>query len=138
MAKKQKLQHKRRNFKNARSQEALARIDHLWKAANILRRTLPSASRNYVLLLRKIAMRVNQRLDRDGVKRHICRRCGSVLQLGENAWVRVRSRRLVVHCANCGAFRRFPLGPTGRAGETGGASVVVRSSAFRPTLENVS
>ncbi|KAK4532224.1 hypothetical protein CCYA_CCYA11G3081 [Cyanidiococcus yangmingshanensis] len=122
----------RRNFKNARLQEAIARIEYLWSAAKSLRRALPTASRNYVLLLKKIATRVNHRLDPDELKRHICRRCGSILQLGSNAWVRVRYRLLILHCKSCGCFRRFPLRskPSGR---DSAAAIVVRTSAIEVT-----
>jgi RNase P subunit RPR2 len=84
--------------------------DTAWRrAARALQQSLPAVSRSYVLLMRKIATRVNLQLDCENVKRHTCKRCGSIFQPGRNTFVRVRRQRLVLHCKICGAFRRFPI-----------------------------
>jgi RNase P subunit RPR2 len=102
-------QNKQNNYKNTRSRDAEARVAHLWRAARALQQSLPAVSRSYVLLMRKIATRVNLQLDCENVKRHTCKRCGSIFQPGRNTFVRVRRQRLVLHCKICGAFRRFPI-----------------------------
>ena len=108
-ARRQSRQAKRRGKdKWKRSRDADARINFLWTAARTVADVSGPASRHLVWLMKKIAVRLNHRLDRDAVKRRVCRRCNAVLRPGTTATVRVRRRTIIVHCNACGSFRRFP------------------------------
>lgn len=84
------------------------RIDILFEAAEeeARARRLDRSDR-YVELARKIGMRYNVRIPRH-YKRRFCRHCHAYLQPSKNCRVRMRGRRITVHCDNCGRFVRMP------------------------------
>ena len=79
--------------------------------AEIAHRANPDLSSRYVETARKIAMAARIRLPAK-YKRQICRKCNSLLVVGDNCRVRIKQRRephVVVTCLNCGFQTRIPL-----------------------------
>jgi ribonuclease P protein subunit RPR2 len=42
------------------------------------------------------------------LRRRFCRKCNSYFIFGKNARVRLKKKRVVVECLNCGFKRRYP------------------------------
>ncbi len=61
--------------------------------------------RRYVYLAARIGMRTNAPMPKD---RMYCHRCLIPLIPGRNCRVRLRSRKVVIHCLECGQIRRMP------------------------------
>ena len=113
-----KYKHKQRlHYQNKSSKQefikdiALQRIDKLIRYASDTVKTNVELSRKYVLLARKIAMRVRIHLPKK-YKRMFCKKCNTILIPGFNARVRVRQNRfsrVTVTCLTCGNIIRYPI-----------------------------
>lgn len=88
---------------------ATERIGILYGLAVETYKTEPKLSARYVKLIKQISTHYKIKLD-DEIKRHICKKCGSVLVPGSNLSVRIAStKRFVLYkCLNCGAETRIP------------------------------
>jgi ribonuclease P protein subunit RPR2 len=82
------------------------------EAARAVRADKGDRARRYVDLARKIGMRHNVPMARSW-KRWVCAGCGTFLLPGRNASARVRPKRTVVRCLECGHIKRVGHG-TGR------------------------
>ena len=85
------------------------RIDILFDLAEeeALAHNLHRANR-YVELARKIGMRYNVRIPRR-YRRSYCKHCHSYLVPSINSRVRLRGKRTVIFCENCGDYMRMPF-----------------------------
>jgi ribonuclease P protein subunit RPR2 len=61
--------------------------------------------RRYFMIARRISMRTNTPLPREFI---YCHHCLTPLIPGRNCRVRLRQRRVVIHCLECDSFRRHP------------------------------
>jgi ribonuclease P protein subunit RPR2 len=88
---------------------ALERIVILYRLAEDTYKTDPDLSRRYLRLVKQISSHYKIKLAKE-MKRHICRKCGSLLVPGDTLSVRLASsKRLVMYkCGNCGAEASFP------------------------------
>jgi len=86
---------------------ALQRIERLFKLAEEWHREHPERSNRCVELARRIAMKYRVRIPKV-YRRRFCRKCGSYFIFGKNARVRLKKKRVVVECLNCGFKRRYP------------------------------
>ena len=68
-----------------------------------------SRARRYVQIARNISTRHRVPLSR-GLRRFACRGCNSYLVPGKNCRVRLKNRRVVVTCLECGRVKRYPYG----------------------------
>jgi len=92
-------------------QIARDRVRILFDQARTVQRTNPDLSNRYIEKARKIAMAARIRLQLKH-KRQICRKCNSLLIVGESCRVRIRHNRephLVVTCLGCGSKTRIIL-----------------------------
>ncbi|OYT61218.1 ribonuclease P [Thermoplasmatales archaeon ex4484_30] len=97
-----------RDVRRERKRIALKRIHKLFQQAE--RRAFENRlelSDRYVQLARKIAMRYLIRMPRE-YKRRYCKHCYSYLLPGKNCRVRLKKKRVVVTCFNCGKKSRYP------------------------------
>ena len=62
----------------------------------------------YVELARKIGMRYNVRIPR-WYRRRYCKQCHSYLMPSFNCRVRLRGRKAVIFCEECGSYMRIPF-----------------------------
>jgi ribonuclease P protein subunit RPR2 len=68
-------------------------------------------SKNYVLLSKKIAMRMRMPFPKEW-RRRICKNCGSFLIYGKNSSVRIKSKNyshVVITCLECKHIFRIPI-----------------------------
>ena len=95
-------------MKRERKRIALHRIHRLFQQAErrAFENRLELANR-YVELARKIAMRYLVRMPR-AYKRRYCKHCYAYLVPGKNCRVRLKKRKVVVTCFNCGGLMRYP------------------------------
>ncbi len=87
---------------------ALQRIKILFREAGAVFVTDPSSAHRYVVLARKIAMKVKTKIPLE-LKRRYCKHCYHYLQMGVNARVRTRGRKVVISCLDCKKFLRIPI-----------------------------
>ncbi|UCE39203.1 MAG: ribonuclease P [Thermoplasmata archaeon] len=87
---------------------AKERIDILFDLAEKEARAynLQRANR-YVELARKIGMRYNVRVP-SHFKRRYCKFCHSYLVPSVNSRVRIKYKKIVIFCENCGSYMRMP------------------------------
>lgn len=83
---------------------AAERITILYELAKEAHKTDPKLSSDYVKLIKRISRHYKIRLDKD-IKRHICKKCGSLLVPGGNLSIRLVSNRRVLafKCLDCGS-----------------------------------
>jgi ribonuclease P protein subunit RPR2 len=88
---------------------AVERIGILYDLAVATYNTDPKLSSQYIKKLKRISAHYRIKLD-NNMKRHICKRCGSLLVSGSNLSIKIASsKRLVLYkCLNCGAETRLP------------------------------
>jgi len=88
---------------------ALERIGILFGLAHKRFKEYPEYSDRYVGLARRISMRSNVPIPA-GLKRRLCRRCGSYLSSGSNATVRTKpeQKAVIISCKKCGNVSRYP------------------------------
>jgi ribonuclease P protein subunit RPR2 len=92
-------------------QIAKNRVRILLEQASKVHKGRPELSSRYVETARKIAMAAKIRLPAK-YKRQICKKCNSLLVVGDNCRVRIRQKRephVVVTCLNCGFQTRIHL-----------------------------
>lgn len=68
-------------------------------------------SKNYVVLGKKIAMRMRMPYPKEW-KRRICKNCGSFLIYGKNSRVRTKAKNyphVVITCLECNSITRIPI-----------------------------
>ncbi len=84
------------------------RIERLYELAKESYKDDPKLSKRYVTLIGRISKHYRIRLKPD-IKRHICKKCESLLVPGESMTVRiVSSKRYVLYrCIKCGAEKRM-------------------------------
>ncbi len=100
---------KKRTRQSEAKRLARARIKLLWKQASEIAKTDPEGARQRLQVASRVAQRVRIKVPQ-GIKRKMCRRCGSVLIPGESCRVRMRSNRskhLTVTCKACGNITRY-------------------------------
>jgi len=86
---------------------ALQRIERLFQLAEEWKDSHPERSRRCVEVARAISMKYRVRIPRI-YRRRFCRKCNTYFIFGKNARVRLKQRRVVVECLNCGFKRRYP------------------------------
>jgi|SRR3990170_3598751 len=92
-------------------QIAKNRVRILLEQASAVHKGHPKLSSRYVETARKIAMAAKIRLPAK-YKRQICKKCNSLLVVGDNCRVRIKQKRsphVVITCLNCGSQTRIPL-----------------------------
>ena len=87
---------------------ALERVQVLFKQAQEVFSRNKNLANRYVVLARKIAMKVKMRMPRD-IKHRYCKHCYSFLVPGVNARIRTRQGKVVISCFECKKFMRIPL-----------------------------
>ncbi|MCJ2519731.1 MAG: hypothetical protein LN412_02125 [Candidatus Thermoplasmatota archaeon] len=87
---------------------ARERMEILFRQAEreAIRGTRSRATR-YAQIARRIGMRYNVPLT-PAFRRLLCRSCGSYMDPGSNASVRLRRSRVIITCRTCGRIYRFP------------------------------
>ena len=98
-----------RTNKKQQQKIALERIKILFEEADQIFKDDPKLSNRYIKLARKLAMRVNIRLNKD-LKRKFCKHCYYFLKPGINCRIRTRENKLIYYCFNCKNYMRFPFG----------------------------
>jgi ribonuclease P protein subunit RPR2 len=83
---------------------AMERVKQLFKEAS----SNPKMANRYVLLARKIAMKVNLKIPKE-FKRKYCKHCNSYLRPGVNCRIRNNRSQVVYKCLDCNKFMRFKL-----------------------------
>ena len=92
-------------------QIAEQRIRILFDQAKTVHGTDSALSSRYVETARKIAMAAKIRFPTK-YRRQICKKCNSLLVVGDNCRVRIKQKRephVVVTCLNCGSHTRMIL-----------------------------
>ncbi len=90
---------------------ARARIDILWKQANMTGLSRPDLAKKWMRQASRIAQKARMKLPRV-MQRRICKKCGALLVFGRNCRFRIRhnrSRHVSVTCLECEAIKRFYL-----------------------------
>uniref|UniRef100_A0A7C2NG66 Ribonuclease P protein component 4 n=1 Tax=Archaeoglobus fulgidus TaxID=2234 RepID=A0A7C2NG66_ARCFL len=95
--------------KKMESKIAGERIFYLIKRAEEWKNVDYELARRYVELAKKIAMRYRVRIPKE-LKMMYCKKCLYPYRAGKFR-VRVRKRRVIVKCLNCGFERRIPIQP---------------------------
>lgn len=88
-------------LKHAQKRTAAERIEELFKQA--ARR--PEFARRYVVLARKMAMRHKVRIPLKW-RRRFCKKCNAFLVPGKNCRVRLRDKKRIITCLDCGTVKR--------------------------------
>lgn len=86
----------------------LERIEILFNEADKIFRKNPDLAKKYVIIARKIAMRLKLRFPKD-IKRRFCKECSAYLKFGVNCRIRTRDRTVVYKCYSCGHVTRIPF-----------------------------
>ncbi len=97
-----------KNNKIQQQKIALERIKILFKEADQVFKEDPKLANRYVKLARKLAMKINIRLDKN-LKRKFCKYCYSFLKPGINCRIRTRENKLIYYCFNCKNYTRIPF-----------------------------
>ncbi len=90
---------------------ARERLNTLFVQAHTMFPSNPALSHRYVLLARKVAMKVKLRMPRE-FKRQYCSHCYKYLVSGKNATIRVRYGKVIIRCLECKKITRIPIRPT--------------------------
>lgn len=99
--------------KVTREEDATWRLTHLLTAAHLMSHNVPSLSRFFMRTSSQIGLRINMTMDSMTVKRHVCKKCHTLLLPNGPTPCRVRiSKRggthVLVTCGFCGYVRRYP------------------------------
>jgi len=86
---------------------ALRSINALFKRADEVFKEKPELADRYAQLARRIAMRCRVRIPRKW-KRRYCKKCQKFLKPGVNARIRLRNKRIIITCLECGNKVRIP------------------------------
>ena len=65
-------------------------------------------SSRYLELARKISLRIRVKIPKE-LKLRYCKHCFTPLVPGKSCRVRIKKRRIIYTCLNCGKIRRYPL-----------------------------
>ncbi len=84
------------------------RIEILFNEADKIFKKNPDLAKKYVVIARKIAMRLKLRLPKD-IKRRFCKECSTYLKSGVNCRIRTKDKAVVYKCYNCGHVTRIPF-----------------------------
>lgn len=84
------------------------RIEILFNEANKVFGKNQELARKYVILARKIAMRLRLRLPKE-LKRKFCRNCNSYLKSGTNCKIRTKNKMVIYKCYICNHITRIPF-----------------------------
>ncbi len=88
---------------------ALETIEDLFQLAEAMyQRGEVELSKGYLKLARKISLRVRIKIPKD-LKIRYCKRCFTPLIPGKSCRVRVKKKRIIYTCLNCGKIRRYPI-----------------------------
>lgn len=85
---------------------AIERISHLFREAKKRFKTDRALAKRYVILARKIAMKVKVAIPFP-YRRQYCLKCNAYWWPGINCRVRLRKGMVVHYCLECKHFRRF-------------------------------
>ena len=94
--------------KKQQKQIAQERIQTLFQEAEKAYSTNKALSNRYVILARKIAMKVKTQIPRE-LKRKFCKHCYKFLFPGKNCRIRTREGKLVIYCLECKKYTRVLL-----------------------------
>src|SRR3989344_4520319 len=96
-----------KKFKDPKEKKkmALERICTLFEQAEEQFKKRPALSNRYVLLARKLAMKVRLRMPRE-LKRRFCKHCHAYLKPGVNCRVRLTQHKVVYTCGVCKKFMK--------------------------------
>ncbi len=84
------------------------RIEILFNEANNVFEKNQDLARKYIMLARKIAMRLRLRLPKE-LKRRFCKKCNSYLKSGINCKIRTKNKMIIYKCYNCNNITRIPF-----------------------------
>jgi len=87
--------------------DALDRVRFLLDKAKEVFKEDKALANRYVILARKIAMKVKLRIP-SNLKRRYCKHCYKFLMPGVNCRVRTQRGKVVYYCLECKKFMRFP------------------------------
>ena len=87
---------------------AKERIDILFEEAKKAFKNAPELSKRYIILARKISMKIKVPIPKD-YKKLFCKKCYTFLQPGKTLRTRVNKKILIYYCKNCGTIKRYPL-----------------------------
>lgn len=95
-----------------REEDASWRLTHLLTASHLMAKDVPALSRFFMRTSSQIGRRINMTMDCMTLKRHVCKKCHTLLipDGPTPCRVRISPRRethVVVTCGNCGFFRRY-------------------------------
>ena len=94
--------------KKKQKQIAQERIQILFKEAEDIFSKNPELSHRYILLARKIAMKIKTKIPLE-LKRKYCKNCYHFFMPGTNCRIRTREGKLIIYCLNCKKYTRIPL-----------------------------
>lgn len=103
------MRRKKRTYSSDVRRLAQARIEAIWKKANVTAETDPSLARRQMRIAGRVAQKARIKVPLH-MKRGVCKNCGTLLIPGGNCRVRMRNNRskhVTVTCLACGAIRRF-------------------------------
>jgi ribonuclease P protein subunit RPR2 len=93
-------------LKTTQQKKALERINTLFAEAEKAFAKHPERSHRYVTLAYKLATRYKTKIPKK-YKRRFCKHCKSFLMPGKNCIIRVREKRVVYRCLECGGIMRY-------------------------------
>ncbi|KAL1497722.1 hypothetical protein ABEB36_008632 [Hypothenemus hampei] len=99
------------NIKKCAGKESLQRMNYLLQLANQLitqNKSSYIASLQYTNLMINISKKAVQRLDID-IKRNTCKGCRSILIPGITSKIRIKKKKMNVHCLNCSTLKIFEV-----------------------------
>ncbi|HIG93041.1 TPA: ribonuclease P [Candidatus Woesearchaeota archaeon] len=94
--------------KNQQKNLALERINSLFQQAQEIALKNQSLANRYVILARKIAMKVKVTIPVH-LRRRFCKHCYTYLTPGVKARVRTRQGKVIISCLECKKFMRIPI-----------------------------
>jgi len=94
--------------KQKQKEIAKERVRRLFELAATMFPKRKDLANRYVILARKISMKVRMRIPPE-FKRRFCKHCYKYLQPGINARVRTREGKVIISCLECKEFMRIPF-----------------------------
>ncbi len=64
-------------------------------------------ARRYVEHMRNLSQKYKVRLPKE-IKMYFCKKCNSILIPGKTSQVRLKKKKIVIKCLNCGNYKRYP------------------------------
>ena len=87
---------------------ALARINKLFKLADVEFEKNPKRSKKYIALALKIGTRNRVRIPQT-LKKNFCKKCGAFLKQGKNSKIRIKNKLMNVTCLDCKTMKRVSV-----------------------------